>query len=106
MKIQHHIFTLCAFLWLSFGIAMMAQAQSVATVKGENTERKTIVLPPEKLSPASVPRFEAAPVIDGKLDDDIWKSAAVFKDFYQTEPGDNIAPSRPTEVFLGYDSKF
>ena len=30
---------------------------------------RTIVLPPEKASPAAVPRFEAAPIIDGQLDD-------------------------------------
>ncbi|HEX7333069.1 MAG TPA: DUF5916 domain-containing protein [Pyrinomonadaceae bacterium] len=68
--------------------------------------RKPIDLPPEKTKPSVVPRFETAPVIDGKMDDSIWASAAVFKDFYQTEPGDNTPPSRPTEVFLGYDSKF
>jgi len=28
------------------------------------------------------------------------------KDFYQIEPGDNIAPSKPTEVMLGYDERF
>ncbi len=67
---------------------------------------RTVVLPPEKASPSAVPRFEAAPIIDGQLDDDVWRTAAVFKDFYQTDPGDNIAPSRPTEVLLGYDSKF
>ena len=65
-----------------------------------------MVLPPEKTKPAIVPRFETAPVIDGKIDDRVWASAAVFKDFYQTEPGDNTPPSKPTEVFLGYDSKF
>ena len=77
-----------------------ALAQQVAVANG------AIVLPPEKSRPASIPRFEVAPVIDGKLDDDIWTSGAVFKDFYQTQPGDNIAPSKPTEVFVGYDSKF
>jgi hypothetical protein len=35
----------------------------------------------------------------------VWKQAAVLKDFYQVDPGDNIAPSRPTEVLLGYDAK-
>lgn len=54
----------------------------------------------------AIPRFETAPTIDGKLDDNIWASAAVFKDFYQTQPGDNIPPSRSTEVFVGYDPKF
>jgi len=53
-----------------------------------------------------MPKFTRAPVIDGKLDDEIWKSAIVLKDFYQIQPGDNIAPSKPTEVMLGYDSKF
>ncbi len=53
-----------------------------------------------------MPKFDKAPVIDGKLDDEIWKQATVLKDFYQVQPGDNIAPSKPTEVMLGYDSKF
>ncbi|MDQ1558570.1 MAG: hypothetical protein QOD32_1630, partial [Pyrinomonadaceae bacterium] len=65
-----------------------------------------ITLPPEKASPVVVPRFDAPPVIDGKLDDAVWKTARVLKDFYQTQPGDNIAPSKPTEAFIGYDAKF
>ena len=44
-------------------------------------------------------------MIDGKLDDEVWKNAAVFKDFIQTQPGDNIAPSRETIVYVGYDEK-
>ena len=63
-------------------------------------------LPPEKAQPVTIPRFDAPPAIDGKLDDEIWKKAAVFKDFYQFNPGDNTAPSMPTEVLVGYDSKF
>ena len=63
-------------------------------------------LPPEKTQPVSIPRFDAPPVIDGKLDEAVWKKAAVFKDFYQFNPGDNTAPSQPTEVFIGYDAKF
>src|SRR3989475_9155555 len=68
--------------------------------------RAGIVLPPEKSQPLKMPKFDKAPVIDGKLDDEIWKQATVLKDFYQVQPGDNIAPSKPTEVMLGYDSKF
>ncbi|MBD0326999.1 MAG: carbohydrate binding family 9 domain-containing protein, partial [Pyrinomonadaceae bacterium] len=64
-----------------------------------------IELPPEKAEPVRVPKFEKPPVIDGKLDDDVWKQATVLKDFYQIQPGDNIAPSKPTEVLLGYDSR-
>ncbi|HEX8853468.1 MAG TPA: sugar-binding protein, partial [Pyrinomonadaceae bacterium] len=64
-----------------------------------------IVLPPEKANPIRPARFERPPVIDGKLDDEVWARAAVFKDFYQISPGDNTAPSLPTKAFIGYDSK-
>jgi hypothetical protein len=63
-------------------------------------------LPPEKTNPVRLPTFAKPPVIDGKLDDEVWKSAAVLKDFYQIQPGDNIAPSKPTEVMLGHDERF
>src|SRR5437764_14980895 len=72
---------------------------TAATVKG-------ITLPPEKLNPIHIPRFDKPPVIDGKLDDEVWKQAVVLKDFYQISPGDNTAPSKPTEVMIGYDAKF
>lgn len=66
----------------------------------------SVALPPEKAKPVTIPRFEKAPVIDGRLDDPVWQNAAVLKDFYQIQPGDNIAPSKPTEVLIGYDAKF
>lgn len=66
----------------------------------------SVVLPPEKVNPVMIPKFEKPPTIDGVLNDDVWKSAALLKDFYQIDPGDNIAPSKPTEVLLGYDSRF
>jgi hypothetical protein len=69
-------------------------------------ESKTVVVPPEKSKPITVPKFEKAPVIDGRLDDDVWQKAAVLKDFYQIQPGDNLAPSKPTQVLIGYDPKF
>ncbi|MDQ6786266.1 MAG: carbohydrate binding family 9 domain-containing protein [Acidobacteriota bacterium] len=62
-------------------------------------------LPPEKTRPVQITKFSVPPVIDGKLDDEAWKSAQVLKDFYQTSPGDNIPASKPTEVMLGYDEK-
>ena len=62
-------------------------------------------LPPEKLNPVKVPKIEPQVIIDGKPDEEAWKQAAVFKDFYQTFPGDNIAPSKPTEALMLYDEK-
>src|SRR6185369_9919367 len=63
-----------------------------------------VMLSSEKAVPVKVPRFDRPPLIDGKLNDAVWQQAVKLKDFYQTSPGDNIAPSQPTEVFLGYDS--
>jgi hypothetical protein len=71
-----------------------------------NTGKPGVTLPPEKTRPVKLPLFAKPPLIDGKLDDDVWKNAAVLKDFYQVQPGDNIAPSKPTEVMLGYDARF
>lgn len=62
-------------------------------------------VPPEKAQPVTIPKFERPPVIDGKLEDDVWQNAAVLKDFYQIQPGDNTPPSRETKVLLGYDPK-
>jgi hypothetical protein len=59
----------------------------------------------DKTAPIKVPHFDQPPIIDGKLNDEVWKQAVKLKDFYQTSPGDNIAPSQPTDVFLGYDAK-
>ena len=83
----------------------VSSAQTTPNQLAPGTKR-TVVVPPEKGKPIVVPRFDKPPVIDGKLDDEVWKHAAVFKDFYQVSPGDNIAPSKPTEAFIGYDSKF
>lgn len=66
---------------------------------------KRAIIPPEKAKPIVVTRFDKPPVIDGKLDDEVWKRAAVLKDFLQTNPGDNIAPSKPTEMMIGYDAR-
>src|SRR5437588_8640757 len=86
--------------------AQTSASPSPSPVSTSGTGKHLVVVPPEKAKPIRVPRFDKPPVIDGKLDDEVWKQAAVFKDFYQINPGDNIAPSRPTEAFIGYDSKF
>ena len=63
-------------------------------------------LPSEKSNPVRLVRFEKPPTIDGKLDDEVWKTAVVLKDFYQVQPGDNLIPENRTEVRLGYDMRF
>ncbi len=65
----------------------------------------TVVAPADKLRPISIPKTIQPVVIDGKLNEEMWKDAAVFKDFYQTSPGYNIPASKPTEVLVTYDEK-
>jgi len=89
-------------------IAVAAQSSSSKTSlakKTANSAKHAVTVPPEKSKPVVVPRFDKPPVIDGKPDEEVWKQAAVFKDFYQTSPGDNIAPSKPTEALIGYDAR-
>lgn len=63
------------------------------------------MVPPEKAVPQMVPKAASPIVIDGRPDEAAWQSARVLKDFYQTSPGYNTAPSKPTEVRLLYDDK-
>lgn len=67
---------------------------------------RTVVVPPEKAQPVRITHFEKAPVIDGKLDDEVWKQAVVLRDFYDIDPGDTVPAQLRTEVMLGLDSKF
>jgi hypothetical protein len=101
---------LCAFIITCHAIACVelirpanVMAASPACVSGRSAEPDK--LPPAKTEPLRLPRFDRAAVIDGDLGDEIWKNALVLKDFYQVQPGDNIAPSQPSEVLLGYDAK-
>ncbi|HEV7682451.1 MAG TPA: DUF5916 domain-containing protein [Pyrinomonadaceae bacterium] len=64
------------------------------------------ILPPEKAQPVKLVQFAKPPVIDGKLDDEVWQSAPQFKDFYQWRPSDSSPASARTEVMAGYDSRF
>ena len=49
-------------------------------------------------------RLSAPPVIDGRLDDGVWKEAAIIEDFRQDDPVAGDPPSEKTVVYLGYDA--
>lgn len=53
-----------------------------------------------------VRRTEAAPSIDGRLDDAVWRDAARIDDFHQTSPVDGAQPSEQTIVRVAYDDDF
>src|SRR5215216_2609783 len=97
-------------------VAFSANAQTTTTPLAAPTPapdatastkpKESFVVPPEKLEPVTIPKFDKPPVIDGKLDEEVWQKAAVLKNFYQIQPGDNTPPSRATEVLIGFDPKF
>jgi hypothetical protein len=100
-------FLFAAFIGLSLAIATLGQ-QLAASPSSTSTGARTdaggkVTLPPEKSQPMVIPKTGLPPTIDGHIDEETWKKAAVFKDFYQTGPGYNTAPSRPTEVYMLYD---
>jgi hypothetical protein len=87
-----------------------AKTPSPRTSEGASGDDKPVTtgkfaIPIEKTRPNRVPKIESVIAVDGRPDEESWRSAAVFKDFYQTSPGDNIAPSKPTEVLMMYDEK-
>jgi len=86
-------------------VAKVSSSTTSVTEKVPAAKKSRVEVPPEKLRPQNVPKIAAAVRIDGRVDDEAWKDATVLKDFYQTSPGDNIAPSKPTEVLLMYDEK-
>jgi len=83
-------------------------SSSTATSNGGNAAARSgrTAMPPGKAGAVNIPKTSAEPLIDGRLDEDIWKRAAIFKDFYQTSPGYNTEPSKPTEVYMLYDERF
>ncbi|MBI3653815.1 MAG: carbohydrate binding family 9 domain-containing protein [Acidobacteria bacterium] len=106
MKQRIFLYVLLLFGCCDYVQAFQAAALSKAADAKPSTTKLPAALPIEKTQPVVIKKFASPPVIDGKLDDAVWKQATLFKDFYQVQPGDNIAPSQKTEVWMGYDSKF
>src|SRR5205085_5234589 len=84
--------------------ATSVTGSSTAAARGESsTAGRLDPAAADREKPLRIPRLEKPPVIDGQLDDEAWKVALRVGQFYQVQPGDNIPPSKPTEVMLGYD---
>lgn len=74
-----------------FGLALLAMA---AFANGQQTSKR----------PLPAVKVGASPVIDGKLDDDIWKKIPELTNFYDNQ-NDKLV-SDQTIVRIGYDQKF
>jgi hypothetical protein len=76
----------------AFLLFIVSSATAVYTVDGE---RKTF----------EIRRTTLAPIIDGRLDDEVWKNAAFVDDFHQTSPTDGATPTEATVVRVTYDDE-
>jgi hypothetical protein len=111
------LFPLFAIILFAIGIHAQNGSGAAANTSTDNKSKDTaeVKVEPkggfpaavfvEKVKPVTIPKISAPITIDGKADEEAWKSAAAFKDFYQTYPGDNTAPSKPTEAYMMYDEK-
>ena len=50
-------------------------------------------------------RLQTRPIIDGRLDDDVWQTAAAITELVQQRPLDGAPATEATEIYLGYDSE-
>jgi len=55
--------------------------------------------------PVEAPRAEKPPVIDGKLDDQVWASALKLTDFKTWQPDFGKDPSQKTEAYFLFDAE-
>ncbi len=70
-----------------------------------NENEEEAAVKQDKTIPVDIPYFDEAPEIDGNPNEEIWKRAAQFRDFIQTEPGELTPPSKQTIAYMGYDSE-
>jgi hypothetical protein len=67
----------------------------------------TILAADDKTGPVlHITRATSAVTIDGKLDEDVWRNATRVEEFWETNPGDNVAPKVKTVGYLAYDGRF
>ena len=51
-----------------------------------------------------VSRTDTPPEIDGRLDDEVWRTAAMLSEFVQQSPLDGAPATEETEIYISYDS--
>ncbi|PWT88882.1 MAG: hypothetical protein C5B54_09880 [Acidobacteria bacterium] len=63
-----------------------------------------MVIPAYRLEAVEPLKTAAPPVIDGVLNDEVWKEAPVISEFYQRLPKEGAPPTERTEVRMAYTS--
>ncbi len=88
-----------ATLFACFVLSTPAQAQAPAA-----TAQPTPA--PSARKRVEIVRTEQAPVIDGVLDEEFWRTATVIKDVEQYQPADHVEPSEKSEFYIAYSERY
>ena len=99
-RLASRVWLLLVLCWV-IGAGEVLEAQSSTTPPPPETTAELGALagrPTVRPTRTSTP-----PAIDGRLDDDVWDTAATLTTFVQYQPIDGAAPSEPTEVYIAYD---
>ena len=83
-------------LRIAVACGLLLFAAQVSAVYIQDGERKSF----------AISRADTAPIIDGKLNDDVWKTATTVDDFHQTAPTDGASPTETTIVRVTYDDEY
>ena len=79
-----------------------AHAQQGTATDGDGRVDLGILAGRPRIQPT---RTATRPDIDGRLDDEVWRTAATITEFVQQQPLDGVPASEQTEVYLAYDSQ-
>jgi len=82
--------------WKRYAISLLAICAASANAASGGGQAKSVCLQ----------RSDAAPVIDGVLDDAVWARATRIDDLHQFQPVDHGEPSEKSEFFVYYDEDF
>ncbi|HMJ17235.1 MAG TPA: DUF5916 domain-containing protein [Gemmatimonadaceae bacterium] len=86
------------------GLALSLQAVQQVPVRLDGAAPARSTVPPPTDSSATAFRAEAAPVIDGKKDDQVWASTPVITQFQEWRPNEGKTPRFKTEAQIAYDA--
>src|SRR5262249_58185372 len=89
------------FLVFNFAPLVAAQDAPLSTSLKDGAKppavKREVAPPPEKATPIRIARFDSAPTIDGRLDDQVWGRATILKDCSPIQPSDTIPPSHAAQ---------
>src|SRR6266550_3476184 len=87
------------------GLALSLQAtQQVSPIRPDGRASTSLPVPAPTDTSATAFRTSAAPVIDGRDDDQVWASAPAITGFKEWRPTEGKAPRFKTEAKIAYDA--